>query len=412
MDLIYQFGIRIYGLAATLAAPFSEKARFWYRGRRHVFRYLTEHVSHGYPLVWIHCASLGEFEQGRPLIEAIRKQHPQYKVLLTFFSPSGYEIRKTYSQADYICYLPSDTRQHARRFIELVRPEKVFFIKYEYWKNYISELKERHIPLFLVSAVFRPGQLFFKKGSRARWYRAILSNVDHFFVQNQESARLLDQIGLKNWTVTGDTRFDRVAEIASNHKDLPLIEKFKGDSVLIVGGSTWPPDEELLAGYLEQNKEVKMIFAPHEVKESNIRRLMELFPGKAVRYSAAGKDADQFRVLIIDSIGILSSVYRYASIAYIGGGFGVGIHNTLEAAIYHIPVLFGPNYLKFREAVELVQRGLAFSVINEQEVAKQLNMLIGNDKLLKEIAEKCRIFMAENVGATRLVLEKVFNNSQ
>ncbi|MGV8092775.1 MAG: 3-deoxy-D-manno-octulosonic acid transferase [Mangrovibacterium sp.] len=343
MDLIYQLGIRLYGLAAVLAAPFSEKARLWYRGRKHVFRYLSENISHEYPLIWIHCASLGEFEQGRPLIEAIKKQHPQYRILLTFFSPSGYEIRKNYAQADHVCYLPSDTRQHARRFIELVNPEKVFFIKYEYWKNYIAELKEQHIPLYMVSAIFRPEQLFFKKGFRARWYRNILHNIDHFFVQNRQSAQLLEQIGLKNWTITGDTRFDRVAEIASNRKDLPLIEKFKEDSVLIVAGSSWPPDEEILIRYLERNKKVKMIFAPHEVKESNIKRLLELLPEKAVRYSAAGEDVNNFRILVIDSIGVLSSVYRYAGLAYIGGGFGVGIHNTLEAAIYHIPGVIRPQ---------------------------------------------------------------------
>ena len=406
MDLIYQFGIRLYGLTAALAAPFSEKARLWYRGRKNIFRYLSENISHEHPLIWVHCASLGEFEQGRPLIEAIKKQYPQYRILLTFFSPSGYEIRKNYALADYICYLPSDTRQHARKFTEMVRPEKVFFIKYEYWKNYISELKKQHIPLFIVSAIFRSEQLFFQKGRRANWYRNILTNVDHFFVQNQESARLLARIGLENSTVTGDTRFDRVAEIAANRKDLPLIEKFKSDSVLIVAGSSWPPDEEILAKYLEQNKQVKMIFAPHEVKESNIKRLLELLPEKAVRYSQAEGDVNNFRILVIDCIGVLSGVYRYADLAYIGGGFGVGIHNTLEAAIYHIPVLFGPGYLKFQEAVELVGRKLAFPVSDARQLAEQLNRLVGNEKLLKEIAEKCSIFMSENVGATQLVIKK------
>ncbi len=412
MNLIYDLGIRLYGLMAALAAPFSEKARLWYRGRKNVFRYLSLNMSHDRPLIWVHCASLGEFEQGRPLIEAIKKQDPRYRILLTFFSPSGYEVRKNYAGADYVCYLPSDTRRHARRFIETVRPEKVFFIKYEYWKNYISELKKQRIPLFMVSAVFRPGQLFFRKGIRARWYRAVLAGVDHFFVQNQESARLLGEIGLENRTVTGDTRFDRVAEIAAARKDLPLIEKFKGDSALIVAGSTWPPDEEILVRYLERNKEVKMIFAPHEVKESNIKRLMEMLPENAVRYSAADPEADHCRILVIDSIGILSGVYRYADVAYIGGGFGVGIHNTLEAAIYHIPVLFGPHYLKFQEAVELVNRKLAFPVRNGEELTRQLERLIGDEELLKEIAGKCSIFMSENVGATRLVTEKVFNNVQ
>lgn len=411
MDLIYQLGIRLYGLAAALASPFHEKARFWYRGRKQVFRYLAENIRHDRPVIWVHCASLGEFEQGRPLIEAIRKQYPQYRILLTFFSPSGYEVRKNYTQADYICYLPSDTPGHVRRFIELVKPEKVFFIKYEFWKNYIAGLKKNQIPLYLVSAIFRPGQLFFRNGIRARWYRNILKQVDHFFVQNQESVHLLNQIGLTNVTVTGDTRFDRVAEIAAGRKDLPVVEKFKGDSELIVAGSSWAPDEELLVRYLEHNKKVKMIFAPHEVKEANVKRLIGLLPEKAVRYTQAGDDVDRYRILIIDCIGVLSSVYRYATAAYIGGGFGVGIHNTLEAAIYRIPVLFGPNYQRFQEAVELVKRELAFPVHNDRELTDQLDRLLGNEKLLEQIARQCGLFMSENVGATQQVVEKVFNKS-
>lgn len=411
MDLIYHLGIRLYSLAAALAAPFSGKARLWHRGRKHVFRYLTTHLDRGRPLIWVHCASLGEFEQGRPLIEAIKSGYPRYAVLLTFFSPSGYEIRKSYPEADHVCYLPSDTPRHARRFVELVRPEKVFFIKYEYWKNYITELKKRGIPLFLVSAIFRPGQLFFKNGRRARWYRAILGNADHFFVQNEESARLLRQIGLHQVTITGDTRFDRVARIASDPKDLPAIEKFKSGAILIVAGSTWPPDEEILIRYLERNREVKMIIAPHEVHEQNIKRLMEQLPENAARWSDVGEDAGQFRILVIDSIGILSSVYRYADMAYIGGGFGVGIHNTLEAAIYRMPVLFGPNYLRFGEAVELVRRGVAFPVAGEHELAEQLDRLIGSENLRTEIAEKCGVFMAENVGATRRVMQNVFGGT-
>ena len=409
MNPIYQLGIRLYVLAAALASPFSEKARFWYRGQKQVFRYLSENIDRKHPLLWVHCASLGEFEQGRPLIEAIRAQYPRYRILLTFFSPSGYEIRKNYDQADYVCYLPADTKKNARRFLRLVQPEKVFFIKYEYWKNYIEELDSLNIPLYLVSAIFRPGQLFFGTGMRARWYRNILSGVTYFFVQNRQSAELLAGIGLQNSMVTGDTRFDRVAGIAANRKDLPLVEQFKGNSTLIVAGSSWPPDEEILTGYLKANRQVKMIFAPHEVKEANVRRLLDLLPEPAVRYSMAGEDAGKYRIMVIDSIGILSSVYRYADIAYIGGGFGVGIHNTLEAAIYNIPVLFGPNYLKFGEAVELVSRGLAFPVKGEQELIAQMNHLTENEIRLAEIAEKCRVFMTENVGATQLVVEKVFN---
>ncbi|MGD9930887.1 MAG: 3-deoxy-D-manno-octulosonic acid transferase [Mangrovibacterium sp.] len=410
MNLIYQLGIRIYRLAAWLAAPFNPKARFWHQGQKSVFPYLKSKSIGKQPLIWVHCASLGEFEQGRPLIEAIKKQHPGYQILLTFFSPSGYEIRKNYEVADFICYLPADTPANARRFINLTQPEKVFFIKYEFWKNYLHELSRRKIPLYLVSAIFRPEQLFFQKGLRANWYRNILQGVEHFFVQNQQSANLLASIGFSNYTVTGDTRFDRVAEIAANRKELPQIAAFKGDTKLLVAGSSWQPDEELLAEYLQTNKTVKMIIAPHEVKEANIKRLLSLLPEKAARYSSAADQLTDSRILIIDSIGILSSIYRYADVAYIGGGFGVGIHNTLEAAIYNIPVLFGPNYLKFQEAVELVNRELAFPVTNANELTSQLDQLIGQDELRAGIAVGCRQFMSENIGATQLVLEKVFNN--
>ena len=410
IDFIYQLGIRAYVLAAALAAPVNEKAKFWHRGRKNVFRYLAERIDKNYPVIWMHCASLGEFEQGRPLIETIKKRFPDYRILLTFFSPSGYEVRKNYDQADYICYLPADTKENARRFVELVCPEKVFFIKYEYWKNYIQELKTHQIPLFLVSAIFRSGQLFFRKGIKAEWYRQILAGVDHFFVQDQQSAGLLAEIGIVNASVTGDTRFDRVAGIAASRKELPLIGLFKGDSKLIVAGSSWQPDEEILIEYLKVNKQVKMIFAPHEVKEANVKRLLALLPEPAVRYSGAGENVKDCRILVVDSIGILSSIYRYADIAYIGGGFGVGIHNTLEAAIYNIPVLFGPNHLKFQEAVALIDQKIAFSIAGKKELIDRLDTLLENEAMLDEIAKRSQIFMAENIGATERVVEKVFNN--
>ncbi len=409
MNLIYQLGIRLYELAVWVAFPFNEKARFRYRGQKSVFSYLQGKINRDKPLVWVHCASLGEFEQGRPLIEGIKKQHPEYQVLLTFFSPSGYEIRKNYDKADYICYLPADTKENAIKFLNLVQPQMAFFIKYEFWKNYFEACTNRQIPIFLVSAIFRPEQLFFKTGVRAKWYRQVLNHVEHFFVQNKQSAELLAGIGLKNSTVTGDTRFDRVAEIAANRKDLPLVEQFKGKSKLIVVGSSWQPDEEILAEFMTANKDVKMVIAPHEVKEVNIKRLLSLFQPNVTRYSNPKNDFENCRVLIIDSIGLLSSVYRYADIAYVGGGFGVGIHNTLEAAIYNVPVLFGPNYLKFQEAVELVSRNLAFPVKNGQELTGQLSRLFEDDLRREEISEGCRQFMSENLGATNLVLKKVFN---
>lgn len=411
MNALYQLGIHVYRSAAAVASLFNEKARFFHRGQQQVFAYLKQNFPVDSKVVWVHCASLGEFEQGRPLIEAIRTQHPEYKILLTFFSPSGYEIRKNYDQADFVCYLPVDTAGNVRRFLDLVNPQMAFFVKYEFWKNYMEELSSRHIPLYLVSAIFRPGQLFFKSGARAKWYRSVLKSVAHFFVQNKQSAELLASFGFENYTITGDTRFDRVAEIAANRKDLPIVAEFKGDSPLLVVGSSWQPDEELLVDYLAQNPKVKMVFAPHEVKETNVKRLIGLVSVKSVRYTQAEKaDLANARVLIVDCIGLLSSVYRYADVAYIGGGFGVGIHNTLEAAIYNIPVLFGPNYLRFQEAVELVRRELAFSVKTTAEASRKLDELFGHPETLQQIATGCRQFMDENVGATQQILQKVFNN--
>ncbi|WP_053178847.1 3-deoxy-D-manno-octulosonic acid transferase [Sunxiuqinia dokdonensis] len=410
MNFLYQIAIRFYLLAARISALFSEKARFFIRGQQTVLPYLENKIDHQRPIIWVHCASLGEFEQGRPLIEQIKKDHPAYQILLTFFSPSGYEIRKNYEQADYICYLPIDTVKNARRFIDLVKPEKVFFIKYEFWYNYIKLLHEKQIPIYLVSAIFRQEQLFFKTGFRAKWYRQVLQKVTHFFVQTEASGRLLSSIGMNNYTVTGDTRFDRVAEIVSKSKQLPLIEAFKNQQKLIVAGSSWAPDEALLIDFLIQDRQTKIIFAPHEVKESNIQRLIGQLPVGSVRYSQCeGKDLKQAQVLIVDTIGILSSIYRYADVAYIGGGFGVGIHNTLEAAIYNIPVIFGPNYLRFQEAVNLKAVGAAFSVNDSAELISILNELLDDEKLRMKIAEKCRYFMAQNLGATQQVLKEVFN---
>lgn len=408
MSLIYDIGIRFYRLIVCFVALFNNKARLWCKGQKNAFTYLESSFKKDSPIIWIHSASLGEFEQGRPLIEAIKKNNPAYKILLTFFSPSGYEIRKNYNQADYICYMPVDTKKNVRRFLELTRPEMAFFIKYEFWKNYIDELYRKDIPLYMVSAIFRAEQLFFKESIGARWYREVLNKVEHFFVQNKQSAELLSGIHLKNYTITGDTRFDRVAEIVSNPKKLELVEKFKGHSQLIVAGSTWQPDEKILEEYIRQSKEIKFVIAPHEIKEANIKRLLESFNGKAVRYSMADNIAGEYRILVIDSIGLLSSIYQYAEVAYIGGGFGVGIHNVLEAAIYDIPVLFGPNYLKFQEAVELVQRKLAFPVNNGDELLNELNGLLGNKKKLQKIKLGCHQFMQENLGATAKIMNKIF----
>ncbi|HKJ44005.1 MAG TPA: glycosyltransferase N-terminal domain-containing protein [Sunxiuqinia sp.] len=412
MSLFYQLGIRFYFLVAQIAALFNEKARLFTNGQKVIFETIEKRLNRQQPVIWIHCASLGEFEQGRPLIEKIKQQYPNYQVVLTFYSPSGYEIRKNYKLADCICYLPADTPKKARRFIDLIHPEKAFFIKYEYWYNYFRILKQKDIPIYMVSAIFRENQLFFSKGFRGQWYRKILQNVEHFFVQNDQSGLLLSQIGLNNFTVNGDTRFDRVAEIASNSKDLPRIEQFKAGQRLIVAGSSWPPDEGLLIDFLKQNTDVKIIFAPHEVNENNILRLQKQIPMEAAIYSLTeGQDLSYYRVLIIDRIGILSSIYGYADIAYVGGGFGVGIHNTLEAAIYKIPVVFGPNYQKFQEARGLEDSGVAFPIENSAVLNNTLNRLLEEEKTRRDIATKCEKFMAKNLGATQQVLTKVFNIS-
>lgn len=410
MRIIYELSLHIYAFIAFIVSPYNKKAHQWCSGRKVTFRYLNSKINEKDNILWIHCASLGEFEQGRPLIESIKKEYPEYKILLTFFSPSGYEIRKNYKMADYICYLPLDTRKNARKFINIVNPKKVFFIKYEFWMNYIKELSIKKIPIYLVSSIFNPEQLFFKKRIGASWYRKILFHVSYFFVQNQQSSDLLSDIGIKNTMIIGDTRFDRVAEIAAQGKELPLIEKFKGSSKLIIAGSSWPPDEKLLTEYFNKNKKTKVIFAPHEVKESNINRIINSFSEPILIYSKANIDTDvnKYRIMIIDCVGILSSIYRYGDIAYIGGGFGVGIHNTLEAAIYNIPVLFGPNYKKFQEAVNLKEKGIAFPISTKEELTKNFDDLINNDKKLSIIKERCRLFMQKNIGATDKVVSKVF----
>lgn len=410
MNTLYSISIRLFSLLIKLAAPFNIKAKQICKGRRQTFRILNEKIKPGDRVAWVHCASLGEFEQGRPIIEAIKKQYPEFKILLTFFSPSGYEIRKNYDLADCICYLPADTKSNARKMIELVNPELVFFVKYEFWNNYLHEFKRRNIPLYLVSAIFRENQQFFKNSLGGKWYRKMLFCFEHFFVQDENSVELLKGVGITNVTRAGDTRFDRVAEIARNGKNIPLVEKFKGDSLLVVAGSSWKPDEELLAQYIFSHPEVKFVIAPHETKRANVERLINLLKTNIICYTeATDETVINKQVLIVDTIGILSSVYRYADLAYIGGGFGVGIHNTLEAAIFGMPIVFGPNYLKFNEATSMVKLGIAFSVNNSEELTILFDQQLLNKQTRQEVAQKCTTFTNQNLGATQIILNKVFN---
>lgn len=410
MNFIYNLSIFFYTLLIKLTSPFNTKASQIMKGRQRVFAELPNKIKHDWPIIWIHCASLGEFEQGRPLIETIKKQHQEYQIFLTFFSPSGYEIRKNYELADYIYYLPADTKNNAQKLIELVRPEIVFFVKYEFWFHYIQELKKKNIPLYLVSAIFREDQQFFKNTPWGKWYRNMLFGFDHFFVQDEQSVELLGRIGLKNVTKAGDTRFDRVAEISRNGKDISLVEKFKGNHQLVVAGSTWKPDEELLIEYIHTHPEIKFVIAPHETKRGNVDRLISQLKTPVICYTEATEETVMNKqVLLVDTIGLLSSVYRYADLAYIGGGFGVGIHNTLEAAIFGMPIVFGPNYLKFNEATSMVKLGIAYPVNDYPALKTIFDTLLTDTEKRRKITSTCINFTQQNLGATPTIINIVFN---
>ena len=410
MTLLYKAGIFIYWLLIRLFSVFNEKAKLFVQGRKNWEENLSSKIDGKSKYIWFHCSSLGEFEQGRPVIEELKNQFPYYKIVLTFFSPSGYEIRKNYPLADVVAYLPIDSKRNAQTFLEIVNPEKAFFVKYEFWYFYISELKQKNIPLYIVSAIFRESQQFFKNTPWGLWYRKILFKVEHLFVQNEKSGELLESIELSNFTVTGDTRFDRVAAIAKVSKEIPIVEKFKGNSMLIIAGSTWRPDEELLAAFINQSEGIKFIIAAHEVSAANINRIHQLLKKPAISFSKVGEpEIRKYEVLIIDSVGLLSSLYRYGEIAYIGGGFGVGIHNILEAATFGLPVIFGPNYKKFKEAVDLASERGAFTISNAIELRQTLNTLIDDMNEREKASQICSNYVAKNVGSTKHIIKKVFN---
>jgi 3-deoxy-D-manno-octulosonic-acid transferase len=403
MRILYNIGIVLLIRLARIASPFNSKARLWINGRKDWFEILIQKISSQERYVWVHCASLGEFEQGRPVIEAIKKEKPHVKIVLTFFSPSGYEVRKNYPMADIICYLPPDTPGNAEKFIRMIDPVVVIFVKYEFWYNYLTVLGKKKIPLYLISGIFSRDQLFFK------WYgvffRRMLDNFTWFFVQNQKSLELLGTIGLNNVTVAGDTRFDRVAEISGNAKYITQLEQFRGNEKLLLAGSSWRQDEEIISEYISRFPyRMKWIFAPHEIDSGNIERLIKLIKVKCVRFSRyTANDADA-RVLIIDNIGMLSSAYRYAYIAVIGGGFGKGIHNILEPACWGIPVLFGPNYKKFHEALELIELEGAFSFKNYSSFEGIIERLLSDETIYKQSAEIAGKYVRRNTGATDKIL--------
>ena len=410
MTLLYKIGIFLYSLLIRISSLFNEKAKLFVRGRKNWKKNLQSQIEKDARYIWFHCASLGEFEQGRPVIEEIKKQFPEFKIVLTFFSPSGYEIRKNYGGVDIVSYLPIDSKANAQAFINIIKPEKAFFIKYEFWFYYISELKKQNIPLYIFSAKFRENQHFFKNTPLGNWYCKMLFQFEHFFVQNETSAQLLKNIGLNNIFVSGDTRFDRVAAIVKGAKEIPVVEKFKGNAQLIIAGSTWKPDEELLAEFINQNKNIKFIIAPHEVSDANVNRIHQLLKKPSISFSKINNtEIDNYQVLIIDSIGLLSSLYQYGNVAYIGGGFGIGIHNILEAATFGMPIVFGPNFKKFKEAVDLTSNGGAFSITNFDELERTFNHLISDKKLLNKASGISKDYVEKNVGSTKFIIKKVFN---
>lgn len=408
MAFLYNIGIRAYGLGIKLAAPFNEKASLLSKGRKQTRKQIKEFKRGKERLVWFHAASLGEFEQGRPVMERLREKEPNTKILLTFFSPSGYEIRKNYTGADYIYYLPGDTPGNAARFIKTFRPDAAVFVKYEFWYNYLNELHRNHIPVYLISAIFRPEQPFFKNWGGL--HRKMLTFFDRLFVQDGQSVELLKNIGITRTHLTGDTRFDRVKQIADAAKDIETVRLFCNGHPSMVCGSTWPPDEDILMDYINHySREYKWILAPHEIGESHIKAIMEKCQKKIARYTQAPTNLSEYDVLIIDCIGLLSSVYRYGNISYIGGGFGVGIHNTLEAAVYGIPVIFGPKYHKFNEAITLIKEGGGFSINNGTELKELLDSLISNPTITQTAGEKALAYVKSQLGATSIILDELIH---
>lgn len=403
MLLLYNFGINLYQILLLVVSPFNKKAKLFLNGRKHLFKTIEKQINSLEKHIWFHFASLGEFEQGRPVLEEIKKNYPGKKIIVTFFSPSGYEIRKNYQLAEGVFYLPLDTRKNAEKFIRLINPEIAVFTKYEFWHHYFKTLHDQQIPLIIVSGIFRPNQAFFKW--YGGFYRNILSYVSHFFVQNTQSVELLKGLGLQNVSLSGDTRFDRVAENAAAPKQLAEIERFCGGSRVFIAGSTWLPDETILKDLFEQfllEKSWKLIIAPHEIDKAHIEQVLKLFPD-ALRYTEISKHdqvADS-RVLLIDNIGLLSSVYQYAEIAYIGGGFGAGIHNTLEAAAFGLPVIFGPEYGKFQEAKDLLASGAAISISSAEDLSAAFEKLQKDENA----GVKAGKYVQDKKGATAQIMK-------
>ena len=409
MLFLYNLVVSIAGVFLKIVALFSPKIKLFVEGRKNVFTILEEKITPTDKTIWFHSASLGEYEQGLPVIEKIKEKYPSHKIIVTFFSPSGYEVRKNNTVADVTIYLPLDTKSNAKKFLKLAHPELAFFIKYEFWLNYLKELENNKIPTYLISGIFRDNQMFFKW--YGGFYRKALTAFTYFFVQNEKSKEKIEAIGFKNVIVSGDTRFDRVAAILERDNTVDFIEKFKNNTPTIVIGSSWPKDEALLAEYINQASEnVKFIIAPHNIKLDQISSLRSQITKATVLFSEKDSitDLSKFNVFIIDTIGLLTKIYSYGTIAYVGGGFGnPGIHNILEPATFGIPIVIGPNYSNFAEAVELVKIGGCIVISNDAELKQSFDRLLLDENYLKEKSQICKSYIQENKGATESIMKIV-----
>ena len=405
--LAYNLVLNLYYLGIRIASVFNSKAKKFLDGRKDIFKTMEDKMANETrKVVWFHAASLGEFEQGRPLIEAFKKKFSDYAVLLTFFSPSGYELRKGYENADHVFYLPFDNRRNVLRFIKLTKPSLAFFIKYEFWYHYIDCLKHDKIPVFSVSSIFRPNQIFFKAIGKLQ--RATLKKINRIFVQDNDSAKLLAKINIHNVTVSGDTRFDRVGEIARHSQPIDFLAEFKGNSKTLVVGSSWKEDIEVMLPFINQDPGIRFIIAPHEINESSLQNMEDRIHLPSIRYSHCNNsELKDYKVLIIDNVGMLSKLYYYGEMAYIGGGFGKGLHNILEAAAFGLPIIFGNrNYLKFKEARDLIEEGGAFAVNDTKEFQKVIHQLLESDEILEKTSDICKEFIQTRTGASQKILDQ------
>ncbi len=403
--LIYAAGIQAMGLGVRLAAPFHAKAAMWVAGRENLLADIQQKMEgNTAPVVWFHCASVGEFEQGRPLMEAFRQEYPEYKILLTFFSPSGYNLRKNYPGADYIFYLPLDTSGNARHFIALTKPVMAIFIKYEYWHYFTRALKYRHIPLFSVSAIFRPNQIYFKPWGG--FYRHIIERFTNIYTQDQASAQLLFTTGYTKVSAVGDTRVDRVLQNAASAAPNHLVQTFKGQAPCFVIGSSWPQDVKVLLAFMESHlQEIKFVLAPHEIKETDLQEIEKNFIGQTARYSTANPESvHEARILLIDNVGMLAGLYQYADYAYVGGAFGAGLHNILEPAAFGPPIFFGTKYAKFQEAKDLIEQGVAFSVASTEALDQKFQELQASPEKRGAIRKAAAAYLQKQAGATARIL--------